>query len=228
MTTKIANCGHDENGKYSSGKAGDQTGGEWEIRSWYNRPWNHVLRHPNAKVQAKIAAYAKQAANNNHIGYDQGNRQSFWAELKKVQGYAPKNITRDCETDCSAGVLAICKAVGYKLKNTKMQQIDQTGYTGNMVSILVKAGFKDLTASKYLKKSDYLKAGDVLVNTAHHTAINVTDGPKAVKKSKKIPEGLVQAVINGEYGEGEERVKNLEALGYDADEVQRLVNDALR
>lgn len=26
----ISNCGHDERGKYSGGKAGDQTGTEWQ------------------------------------------------------------------------------------------------------------------------------------------------------------------------------------------------------
>lgn len=35
----ISNCGHDERGRYSSGKAGDQTGTEWYIRSWYNHKW---------------------------------------------------------------------------------------------------------------------------------------------------------------------------------------------
>ena len=27
----ISNCGHDENGRYSGGKAGDQTGTEWQV-----------------------------------------------------------------------------------------------------------------------------------------------------------------------------------------------------
>jgi len=48
---KIANSGHDERGRYSGGKAGDQTGTEWAIINWYNRPWNCVLRHPNQKVR---------------------------------------------------------------------------------------------------------------------------------------------------------------------------------
>ena len=42
----ISNCGHDERGKYSGGKAGDQTGTEWQVINWYNRPWKCVLRHP--------------------------------------------------------------------------------------------------------------------------------------------------------------------------------------
>ena len=51
----ISNCGHDERGKYSGGKAGDQTGTEWQVINWYNRPWKCVLRHPNAATRKLIA-----------------------------------------------------------------------------------------------------------------------------------------------------------------------------
>ena len=50
----ISNCGHDENNRYKGGKAGDQTGGEWALINWYNRPWKCVLRHPDAKVKAGV------------------------------------------------------------------------------------------------------------------------------------------------------------------------------
>lgn len=33
----ISNCGHDERGKYSGGKAGDQKGDEWAVIPWYSR-----------------------------------------------------------------------------------------------------------------------------------------------------------------------------------------------
>ena len=33
----ISNCGHDENGRYSGGKAGDQTGTEWQVINWYSK-----------------------------------------------------------------------------------------------------------------------------------------------------------------------------------------------
>ena len=69
----ISNCGHDENGRYSGGKAGDQTGTEWQVINWYSRPWKCVLRHPNAKVRAMIASMAKAAAVNNKIGYCQSH-----------------------------------------------------------------------------------------------------------------------------------------------------------
>lgn len=56
----ISNCGHDENNRYSGGKAGDQTRTEWRVINWYNRPWKCVLRHPDAKVRKMIASMAKE------------------------------------------------------------------------------------------------------------------------------------------------------------------------
>ena len=78
----ISNCGHDENNRYRGGKAGDQTGTEWRVINWYNRPWKCVLRHPDAKVRKMIASMAKAAAVNNKIGYDQSERYTFWEHLK--------------------------------------------------------------------------------------------------------------------------------------------------
>ena len=43
-THYISNSGKDENGAYTGGKAGDQSGHEWELKPWYNRPWTVVLR----------------------------------------------------------------------------------------------------------------------------------------------------------------------------------------
>lgn len=107
----ISNCGHDENNRYSGGKAGDQTGTEWRVINWYNRPWKCVLRHPDAKVRKMIASMAKAAAVNNKIGYDQSERYTFWEHLK-ASNYDPAQITIACEADCSSGVAAIVKGAG--------------------------------------------------------------------------------------------------------------------
>ena len=168
----ISNCGHDERGKYSGGQAGDQNGDEWAVIPWYNRPWNYVLRHPDAAVRKKIVELARKAANNDMIGYDQGDRYSFWTQLKAV-GYDPSKITVPCESDCSAGVAAIVKAVGYLMGNTKLQSVSIYCYTGNLRAALKAAGFEVLTASKYLASDNYLRAGDVLLYEGHHTAINL-------------------------------------------------------
>jgi GH25 family lysozyme M1 (1,4-beta-N-acetylmuramidase) len=171
---KISNSGSDEHGNYKGGAAGDNTGREWYIRDWYNRPWNCVLRHPDPAVRACIADLATKAANNNRIGYDQYQRDTYWKELQKV-GYDPSKITVACEADCSAGVIANIKAAGHLLGHKELQDITCT-YTGNMRSGLKAAGFACLTDSKYINGSSYLVAGDILLNDAHHTATAVTNG----------------------------------------------------
>lgn len=174
----ISNCGHDENGAYTGGQAGDQSGTEWYIRDWYSKPWEYVLRHPDETVRATIAELAIEAANNDLIGYDQNERTTFWTMLN-VSGYYPKNITKACEADCSSGVAACVKATGYILGIDSLKNVSQDCYTGNLRSALVNAGFEVLTDSKYLDSEEYLLNGDILLQENHHTCINVSDGSKA-------------------------------------------------
>ena len=109
---KISNCGKDEHGGIRGGRAGDQSGKEWWIINWYNQGWQCILRHPNRQVREYIAELGIQAAKNDNVGYDQSENQTYWNQLRSV-GYWPKNITVPCEADCSAGVIANVKAVGY-------------------------------------------------------------------------------------------------------------------
>lgn len=173
---KISNSGHDERGKYKDGQAGDQTGAEWAIINWYNRPWNVVLRHPDKQTRELIAELSIEAANNNKIGYDQNDRYTYWTALQKAN-YRPSKIKIACEADCSAGVIANVKAVGHLLGNKQLQNL-AASYTGNMKSCFIKAGFEALTDSKYLKSSAYLMPGDILLYENHHTATNLGIGAK--------------------------------------------------
>lgn len=180
---KISNCGHDEHGRYAGGKAGDQTGTEYQIMNWYSRPWLCVLRFNDAKIATMIADMATKAAQNNLIGYDQGtsgnsnDRYSFWRHLK-ASNYDPAQITIACESDCSASTAAIVKGAGYRLNNAKLKAVSIYLTTRNMRQALKNAGAKVLTDKKYLTSGDYLKAGDILLNDSHHVAIAVTSGSK--------------------------------------------------
>jgi hypothetical protein len=221
----ISNCGHDENGRYSGGKAGDQTGTEWRVINWYNRPWKCVLRHPNADVRAMIASMAKAAANNNLIGYDQSQRGTFWTNLAD-SNYDPAQITVACEADCSSGVAAIVKGAGYRLGIDALKKVSTACYTGNLRAALKAAGFEVLTESKYLTSDAYLFAGDILLNDNAHVATNLTTGSKASgtsAPSKSINE-VAKEVINGKWGNGSDRTNRLAAAGYDAKAVQNEVN----
>lgn len=175
---KISNSGSDERGQYSGGTAGDQTGNEWNIRDWYSRPWTCVLRYPNQTARELIAELAIEAASNDKIGYDQNGRYTYWQELAKV-GYRPSKITNACEADCSAGVIANTKAVGYLLNIPALKNLSIYGYTGSMKSTFKAAGFQVLTDSKYLTSSAYLVPGDILLLEGTHTATNLGIGSKS-------------------------------------------------
>lgn len=189
---KISNCGHDERGKYAGGKAGDQTGTEYQIMNWYNRPWLCVLRFEDSKIAAMIADMATKAAKNDLIGYDQGtvgnsnDRYTFWQHLK-ASNYDPAQITIACESDCSASTAAIVKGAGYRLNNAKLKSVSIYLTTRNMRQALKNAGAKVLTDKKYLTSGDYLKAGDILLNDNHHVAIAVTSGSKFENASTNTP-----------------------------------------
>ena len=178
----ISNCGHDENGKYTGGTAGDQTGGEWAIIPWYNRPWNCVIRHPDRSVGNTLAELARKAAQNNLIGYDQNQRGTYWQHLK-ASNYDPAQITIACEADCSSGVAANVKAAGYRLGRKELQSVSADCYTGNLRAALKAAGFDVYTSSKYLISPDYLLPGDILLYEGHHTATNLDTGSKVTSST---------------------------------------------
>ena len=173
-THYISNTGHDEHGKYRGGAAGDQ-GGEYTLRSWYNRPWSVVLRWPDQSQALLAAQMAIDAALNDNIGYDQGQRNTFWDALAHA-GYDPAKIKAKCETDCTASTTAIWKGVGYRCDVPALKALPLDTYSGNMRSRFVKAGFTAFTAAKYLSGHQYLLPGDVLLYEGHHACINVTIG----------------------------------------------------
>lgn len=223
----ISNSGGDEYGNIYGGAAGDQTKGEWNVRSWYNRPWFCILRHPKQEVRELIAELSIEAANNDKVGYDQYQRNTYWEQLQKV-GYRPSKITVACESDCSAGVIANTKAVGNLLNLSALKNISAT-YTGNMREAYKNAGFQILTDSKYLTSSDYLLPGDILLNDLHHTATNLGIGSKVSYSvnTKKTVQELAKEVIAGLWGTGDERIKNLTEAGYNYTDIQNQVNNLL-
>lgn len=230
----ISNCGSDEKGNYHGGKAGDQTGKEWVLKSWYSRPWKCVLRYKgNDDVNVMISNLAVQAARNNQIGYDQWQRATFWTQLKKAD-YHPENITTKCESDCSAGVMAIVKATGYRLNIKKLKDVSPDLVCRQMRSELAKVGFEVLTDPKYLTSEKYLKAGDILLNDTAHTCIDVGQGKVLVLPSKlnepatKPKEDPVRkhTVVKGDtlwglalkyYGKGSQYKKIMEANNLKSD-----------
>ena len=196
-THYLSNSGGDENNKLNSGKAGDQTGKEWQLRAWYNRPWTHVFRYEkDARVPETLVCLGCAAALNDKIGYDQWQRTTYWTQLKEV-GYDPSKITTPCEEDCSAGVAANVKAAGYILDIPALQGVSYNMTSRNTVANLTKAGFTVLKDKKYLTSGDYLLPGDILLYENHHVSMNITKGKKVNAEEKPqvvLPAGSVIGV----------------------------------
>lgn len=208
----IVSCGHDENGKYRGGAAGDQTGTEYYKRSWYKPSygWDCVLRYPVATVGVYIASIAEKAAANNNIGYDQNERLTFYKALNAANWH-PENITTKCESDCSASTAATVIAAGYQMGMVALKNVSPSLTTYNMRSALKAAGFEVLTDKKYLTSDAYLKAGDIILSDSHHVIINLTDGSKAGDSTgDKVGEKVAQfagvvnvnSYLNVRYGPG--------------------------
>lgn len=168
----ISNCGHDERGQYTGGQPGDQTGTEYELKSWYNRPWNCVLRYPDTSVAECIAKKARAAAKNNCVGYNQSTRETYWEHLE-ASNYDPSQVSIPCAGDCSSTTNANVKAVGFDKGIEALKNIDIGLTTGDIRKAYSSAGFQILTDSKYTSKPDYLQPGDILLLDGHHVAIFV-------------------------------------------------------
>lgn len=180
----ISNCGHDERGGYSGGKAGDQTGTEWYIRSWYNHNWNCVIRF-SENVREQLALNAERAAKNNLIGYDQNERLSYYNHLKASNWNASK-ITVACEADCSAGVSANIIAAGYILGIDKLKSFNKSNTTRSLKNACKTVGATILTESKYLTSDAYLLRGDLILKEGSHVTTNLTNGSKVSSNSNQV------------------------------------------
>lgn len=176
-TVVLASSSKDENGRYTGGKKGDQTGKEVYILNWYNSNWNYVLRPKDATLAENIARSAEAGCANNNIGYSQGARNTLYIEAQKV-GLDLSKITTPCDCDCSSFVSICCICAG--LSPSIFYAGGNMRTTYNMKAACEVTGkFTILSNSQYTQNSAYLKRGDILLNSNSHVVIVLQDGPKA-------------------------------------------------
>lgn len=181
MALIIGSARHDENGKYSGGKNGDQDGTEVSTQTYYvhSKGW-YVLRPISAANADRLASAMKEACDNNNIGYDQNDRNL----IKYVKQYGSLcKIPVKVDTDCSDLVRAcVYQAMGVDTGDfytaTEPTALQKTGLFQNKADVTV---------------STVLYNGDVLVTkTKGHTAIVVSGRPRseaAVNKTGWIRSG---------------------------------------
>lgn len=230
--TKVANCGHDERGKYSGGQAGDQSGDEWYIRNDYDFGQSVYLVHPNDDVNDLMARMAVNGARNDHIGYDQGQRTTFFAALA-ANNWIVSSIKKDCESDCSSGVAALGEACVQRLK-LKKAHISKDVYTGNLKAAFTAAGWTAYTYDSLIRKYGKKPTGCIQLNPSKHVnvvvegASNLKDSTVTSATKKAVNAQVVKDVAAGKYGDNPKRAERLKALGYDPSTVQAAVNEYLR
>jgi hypothetical protein len=119
-STQLAQASIDENGGISGGKVGDQTGYEIHTRSYYNYPWNCVLRYPEAAKPAEKVLDKK--------GYKKGQATIGVLALKQliILAKAKKLISQGVNNDNKFGE-GTQKAVNQLLKKWGYKQ---TGIAG--------------------------------------------------------------------------------------------------
>ena len=111
----------------------------------------------------KAVTWAIEIANDPAHGYDQDNR---WGP----------------DYDCSSLVISAWQQAGVPVKTKGAT------YTGNMKSVFLSCGFKDVTSKVNLSTGSGMKRGDVLLNIASHTVMHIGNG-QVVSASKNENNG---------------------------------------
>lgn len=176
MIYYIGSARHDENGRYSQGKAGDQTGNEVATQKMYNYAsrggWIcYRFKNPYSAVACKQAMLT--ACANNNIGYSQSDR--YGVIRNGVDAKKPTNA--DCSTLVRACIKEAC--------NTDVGDFTTAseGATLENSKLFTKVG-KVTTLS-------HLYEGDILVTAKKgHTAI-ITQGYSRMDEVVNSPKSKI-------------------------------------
>ena len=167
MTVIVGSARHDENGTYTGGKAGDQTGTEVATQNYYthSKGW-YGLRAKDVTLANKIAEGMSIACKNDNIGYNQNQRLQVFE--KGIE------TTTKVNSDCSALVRAVLKWAGLTVANFT---------TVNEKSVLLATGKFDLVT---ISSANDCYTGDILVTkTKGHTVV-VVSGNERQATTKSI------------------------------------------
>lgn len=165
---------NNDDGWNRKAKAGDQTGREVFIRSWYPYDWDGIIHCLDASVSKRAVDIAIKLANSNLVGYDQSERNTLYQALKNNNWDVDKYIKsgKRTETDCSAFVYACyCCVVPALRSDSNAPTVPQLKSRFTKID-----SFKWYTAKRFRTKDTDLRAGDILVNTDAHTVMAIDTG----------------------------------------------------
>lgn len=188
MSIKIGHASIDENGKISGGKAGDQTGKEICVRSWYSKPWNVYLECTDKALADKAASIMELICSDDNYGYDQSQRLTGYnaiiANGGKVKGAKG-------EFDCSSLVSTCYRLVGLP--------VSPACTTRSIREAFIATGkFKAYTDTAHLSGDTYAKRGSLYLKEGSHVVMALEDGP-GVRNPYKEP---LLTISRGSKGDG--------------------------
>lgn len=212
---RIGHASIDENKNIKNGRAGDQTGKEVCIRTYYDKNWDFVLRPKSPEMAEREAKACEALCANNHIGYDQNERNNLIKDLEALN-WNYNAITKDTECDCSSLMTACALCAGAKI-NYKVN----APHTKSMKTRFKESG--DYTVIQFVSpKHTNLQRGDILVKEGSHTVmvlddyaktttVNVTSKPilkqgdrgdwVKVAQARLVVNGLLtESDIDGDFG----------------------------
>jgi hypothetical protein len=176
MTYYIGSARHDEKGKYSKGRKGDQTGHEVETQKFYNYPskggWI-CYRAKSEKIANGLKNAMLRACANPNIGYSQSDRYH-------IMNHGGTRATEPTNTDCSILVrTCILEASGADIGDFT---------TASEHNALLRSGlFNKIGLVTNLSR---LNDGDILVTAKKgHTAI-VTSGHPNISQIVKTAQNI--------------------------------------
>lgn len=173
MAVRLAQASKGETG-YTGQQAGNQTGSELNIRQWYSRPWDTILRPYDRMLGQQIAYVASVLVSCKNIGYDQSDRTTLYDECARIGwNLARLSEIRPCECDCSSLIAVILRFCGISIT----KYVNTSSMT---VSVQNTGLFDVLREPQYLNNGDYLLPGDIVLNTWHHVAVCLDAGGKTM------------------------------------------------
>ena len=129
-----------------------------------------ALRPKSAAVAELSARACEAACANPNVGYDQGGRNTLYANAKAADFDLSAGGAWECD---SASLMHECAIAG-----GANLTYGSNGYTTRtMVKAFVASGdYEKLTDSKYLDSDKHLKRGDILVKEGSHTVMVLDNG----------------------------------------------------
>lgn len=167
------------NGRDGRAKAGDQTGKEVCIRSFYVKPWKYLLRCKDSNKAELMARACESLCQNECIGYDQSQRMTLLKELKRIN-YFYKQLSTPCECDCSSLMTACAECAGIFPRYSNNAPV-----TANMVRLFEETKQFDVLTDG-INKEENLRRGDILVGAPNTHTVMVLDDGKAKTKSRPV------------------------------------------